>query len=319
MADARCQHLTWASTGSAGHSSVTTRSSVTTESAGRRPGSAGRATIPAIVPGRYDASDGEKRTEVGSCLLPVSIMSRFPTADGERLLAFYLALGFTVIDAEAWRSGKYPIFSIACGDNKINVHPEGFTANLRGPTAVPGCGDLCFVWQGRSGLPAEDARRRRGGGHPRSRRPGRWPGRRIGPGVSVYVRDPDDNLVEFICYDEPAVGPDLLTWRAIVTAVPPPLQAGDLLVGHLGEVVIELPDRHKRRRDGGRRPRGRRRCSSPRWPSGATGTASTTWRAARRRITSIAARAVYPVARPSSTTMTVRPSTATRARSPRSS
>jgi catechol 2,3-dioxygenase-like lactoylglutathione lyase family enzyme len=27
-----------------------------------------------------------------------------------------------------------------------------------------------------------------------------------GQGVSVYVRDPDDNLVEFICYDEPAVG-----------------------------------------------------------------------------------------------------------------
>lgn len=25
-------------------------------------------------------------------------------------------------------------------------------------------------------------------------------------GVSVYVRDPDDNLVEFLCYDEPPVG-----------------------------------------------------------------------------------------------------------------
>ena len=26
------------------------------------------------------------------------------------------------------------------------------------------------------------------------------------PSVSVYVRDPDDNLVEFMCYGEPAVG-----------------------------------------------------------------------------------------------------------------
>ena len=34
------------------------------------------------------------------------------------------------------------------GDSKINVHPEGYTASLRGPTAVPGCGDICFVWDG---------------------------------------------------------------------------------------------------------------------------------------------------------------------------
>jgi catechol 2,3-dioxygenase-like lactoylglutathione lyase family enzyme len=129
-----------------------------------------------------------------------------PTADGERLLAFYLALGFTATDAEAWRAGRYPIFSIACGDNKINVHPEGFTANLRGPTAVPGCGDLCFVWEG--GLESLQKTLADAGAAvihgPVDRVGGRAGG--SGEGVSVYTRDPDDNLVEFICYDEPAVG-----------------------------------------------------------------------------------------------------------------
>jgi catechol 2,3-dioxygenase-like lactoylglutathione lyase family enzyme len=127
-----------------------------------------------------------------------------PTADAERLLAFYKSLGFTSSEEEAWRAGKYPIFSIACGDNKINVHPEGFTAGLRGPTAVPGCGDLCFVWQG--GLVSLQQLLAGAGvaviAGPVDRVGGRGAG--TVTGVSVYVRDPDDNLVEFICYDEPA-------------------------------------------------------------------------------------------------------------------
>jgi catechol 2,3-dioxygenase-like lactoylglutathione lyase family enzyme len=71
-----------------------------------------------------------------------------PTADAERLIAFYKRLGFTINDDAEWRAGKAHIFSIQMGDSKINVHPEGFTARLRGPAAVPGCGDICFVWDG---------------------------------------------------------------------------------------------------------------------------------------------------------------------------
>ena len=70
-----------------------------------------------------------------------------PTANAEKLIAFYKRLGFTINDEE-WRAGKAGIFSIQVGDSKINVHPEGYTASLRGPTAVPGCGDICFVWNG---------------------------------------------------------------------------------------------------------------------------------------------------------------------------
>lgn len=71
-----------------------------------------------------------------------------PTANAERLIEFYKRLGFDINDEDKWRAGKARIFSIQIGDSKINVHPAGFTADLRGPTAVPGCADICFVWDG---------------------------------------------------------------------------------------------------------------------------------------------------------------------------
>ena len=62
-----------------------------------------------------------------------------PTADAERFLEYYKRLGFTFINEEKWRRGESPIFSLRIGEhNMINVHPEGFTANLRGQTAEPG-------------------------------------------------------------------------------------------------------------------------------------------------------------------------------------
>jgi catechol 2,3-dioxygenase-like lactoylglutathione lyase family enzyme len=129
-----------------------------------------------------------------------------PTAHPEDLLAFYGSLGFGSTDVDEWRAGRFPIFSIACGDNKINLHPPGLDANLRGPTAVPGCGDICFVWEGglasvldmlaTAGIPIIKG--------PVDRIGGRDAG--TATSVSVYVRDPDDNLVEFMCYGEPSVG-----------------------------------------------------------------------------------------------------------------
>ena len=129
-----------------------------------------------------------------------------PTANAEAFAAFYKKLGFTTVDEDEWRAGRYPIFSLVFGNNRINVHPEGFVANLRGPTAVPGCGDICFVWEG--GLTALQAML-----HDAQVPIIKGPVDRVGgrgggtiPSVSVYVRDPDDNLVEFMCYGEAAVG-----------------------------------------------------------------------------------------------------------------
>ena len=124
-----------------------------------------------------------------------------PTNKPEEMIAFYGALGFSVPDLEKWRTAGVPFFSIHFGNQKINVHaPElwlrdNFT--LRGPTAKPGCGDLCFVWEGgaerlRETLMAARAEIIAG--------PVDLPGAR-GQGTSVYVRDPDANLLEFIIYD----------------------------------------------------------------------------------------------------------------------
>ncbi len=123
-----------------------------------------------------------------------------PTANAERLLEFYKSLGFGINDEDEWRSGQTSIFSIQVGDSKINVHPEGFTAGLRGPTAVPGCTDICFVWDGT----AEDCEAwlREAGVEIIS-----GPGPRRGAlrnrnAVSLYARDPDQNLLEWMVYLE---------------------------------------------------------------------------------------------------------------------
>ena len=127
-----------------------------------------------------------------------------PTEDAERLVAFYLKLGFGTDCLEEWRAGRFPLFSITFGPNKINVHPEqlvplrGRPEYLRGPTAEAGCGDVCFVWSGGTGalldlLKRESVDVLEG---PVLRRGGRGV-----DGVSVYVRDPDQNLLEFISYE----------------------------------------------------------------------------------------------------------------------
>ena len=124
-----------------------------------------------------------------------------PTNKPEEMMAFYRALGFSVPDLEQWRAAGIPFFSIQFGNQKINVHApalwhrDDFT--LRGSTAKPGCGDLCFVWEGgaerlRETLAAARAEIVAG--------PVELPGAR-GRGVSVYTRDPDDNLLEFIIYE----------------------------------------------------------------------------------------------------------------------
>ena len=112
------------------------------------------------------------------------------------MMSFYRGLGLQVNETEG-------LISVHFGDQKIHFHrasrwrSETFT--LRAPAATPPCGDFCWVWEGtreslgsmleRVGAEIVTEGQRRGG------RDGG-----ITNGQSVYVRDPDGNLLEFIRY-----------------------------------------------------------------------------------------------------------------------
>jgi len=122
-----------------------------------------------------------------------------PIQNTDAMLKFYRALGFDV-------KGRENFYSVHFGDHKINFHtPERWQSGrftLRGPTAVPGCGDFCFVWEGsaeslRAMLDQVGAKVAQG---PIERLGGRRNGG--AQGTSTYVRDPDSNLLEFMIYPD---------------------------------------------------------------------------------------------------------------------
>jgi catechol 2,3-dioxygenase-like lactoylglutathione lyase family enzyme len=129
-----------------------------------------------------------------------------PTDRPAEMLRFYRALGFGGPDPAAFSVREEKFFSVHFGDQKINFHgPELWRHekfDLRGPAARPGCGDLCFVWEG--GLDALHERLEAAGAEveagPMDMVGGRDGGRGRGP--SIYTRDPDRNLIEFILYED---------------------------------------------------------------------------------------------------------------------
>ncbi len=119
-----------------------------------------------------------------------------PMRNTDAMVAFYRSLGLQVAE-------NAHVVSVYVGDQMINLHrPEtwqqpGFT--LRAPAAEPPCGDLCFLWDGSA--EALHALLRRAGA-PIVEGPVERQGGRRAAATSVYVRDPDGNLLEFMIYRE---------------------------------------------------------------------------------------------------------------------
>jgi len=131
-----------------------------------------------------------------------------PTADAEACIAFYKKLGFAILYEDEWRAGDVRWFAIQVGPHtKINVHPPEMWQDprfeARGPTAQPGCGDLCFYFDGT--VDEAQAMLREAGVEvaygPYDQRGGADAGMR--QGTSVYARDPDGNLLEWMTYSQP--------------------------------------------------------------------------------------------------------------------
>lgn len=111
------------------------------------------------------------------------------TAQPSACIAFYGKLGFTARDA----GGRYELFA---GDFKINVHVRGSELSPHASNVQPGSADLCFeINEGLDEFKSELELK----------------GLNIELGIvsrtgvngvmqSIYLRDPDGNLVEFCSY-----------------------------------------------------------------------------------------------------------------------
>jgi catechol 2,3-dioxygenase-like lactoylglutathione lyase family enzyme len=114
------------------------------------------------------------------------------TADMGACLAFYEKLGFRSAPAQ----GRWELFA---GDFKINVHLLGRELEPHAGQVCAGSADLCFQLDG--GLEAFAEKLEQAGVPTLSGIVPRHGAR--GAMRSVYVRDPDGNLLEFCSYAPP--------------------------------------------------------------------------------------------------------------------
>jgi len=116
--------------------------------------------------------------------------------DVEATLDWYeRVLGAERLLYDLWREGRIPIAMLQVGASRLSVHPASAPAAPHAARPTTGSADLCFRHAGRveailvhlaaRGVEVVD------GPVPR-------PASNGDMGTSVYVRDPDDNLVELL-------------------------------------------------------------------------------------------------------------------------
>ena len=134
-------------------------------------------------------------------------------SDIERALTFYKRLGFTLINEDGWRKGQGQV-SIKIGENqKINIHKQDVVGPQNKPQDIgpndkftlayiplAGDADFALVW---GGTVEEAQQHLRDSGVDHISAPRNVTGAR-GPATSVYFRDPDGNLWEFVVYPLPS-------------------------------------------------------------------------------------------------------------------
>jgi catechol 2,3-dioxygenase-like lactoylglutathione lyase family enzyme len=115
-------------------------------------------------------------------------------SDWDKATEFYR----DVVGAEVVPIGSGRV-SFRLGDTQLNVHGPGLkpSSNVAHLPVQPANSDLCFLWEGsieeavehlaRHGVGVETGPVERAGAR--------------GSGISVYFRDPDGSLLEFIVYD----------------------------------------------------------------------------------------------------------------------
>jgi catechol 2,3-dioxygenase-like lactoylglutathione lyase family enzyme len=117
-----------------------------------------------------------------------------PMQNTEAMLAFYRSLGLDIAE------NPYAA-SVYVGNQMINLHRPATwqreDVTLRAPAAEPPCGDLCFVWDG---SPESLNALLDNAGAEIIEGPVERQGGRRADASSVYVRDPDGNLLEFMIY-----------------------------------------------------------------------------------------------------------------------
>jgi len=112
-------------------------------------------------------------------------------ADLDRTVAFYTeVLGLT---AETFGGGRT---ALVFGGQKINLHVAGAEFEPKAARPAPGSADFCLI----TGTPLSEVQDQfRAAGVPIEVGPVTKQGA-LGPMTSVYVRDPDGNLVEIAAY-----------------------------------------------------------------------------------------------------------------------
>ena len=115
-------------------------------------------------------------------------------SDWERSNSFYRDVcGAELVELSLGR------FAYRFGSQQLNVHGPGSTPHPVARDRVrPGNSDLCFAW---AGTPDEALTHLARHGVEVIAGPVPRPGAR-GDGTSVYFRDPDGTLLEFICYQD---------------------------------------------------------------------------------------------------------------------